>query len=52
MRHGLDLVDLENPKIRLPTVRLEEWIMIRAEMPRWTVALNGGVETCGTRRCS
>jgi hypothetical protein len=33
VRHGLDVVDLENPEVCLPTVRLEERIMIGAEMP-------------------
>ena len=27
-RHGLDFVDLENPEVCFPTVRLEEQIMI------------------------
>ena len=44
MRHGLDFVDLENPKVRSPTVRLEEWIMIGAEMPRCAPTMDGGVE--------
>jgi hypothetical protein len=32
MRDGLDFVDLPNPKVRRPPVRLEQWIMIGAEM--------------------
>jgi hypothetical protein len=34
MRDGLEFVDLEDPKVRPPTLRLEERIMIGAEMPR------------------
>ena len=44
MRDGLDFVDLENPKVRPPTVRLEERIMIGAEMPRCALTMDGGVE--------
>ena len=44
MRYGLDFVDLENPKVRPPTVRLEERIMIGAEMSRCAPTMNGGVE--------
>src|SRR5229473_3131879 len=44
MPHGLDFVDLENPEVCLPTVRLEERIMIGAEMPRCVLSMNGGVE--------
>src|SRR5678815_3109260 len=44
MRYGLDFVDLENPKVRPPTVRLKEWIMIRAEMTRCAPTMDGGVE--------
>src|SRR5438128_6086668 len=44
MRHGLDFVDLENPEVCLPTVRLEERIMIGAEMPRCVLTMDGGVE--------
>jgi hypothetical protein len=44
MRHGLDFVDLQNPKVRPPSVRLEEWIMIGAEMPRCALTMDGGVE--------
>src|SRR4029450_12568982 len=44
MRYGLDFVDLENSKVRPPTVRLEEWIMIGAEMPRCAPTMDGGVE--------
>jgi hypothetical protein len=44
MRHGLDFVDLHNPKIRRPPVRLEERIMIGAEMSWCAPATNGGVE--------
>ena len=34
MRHGLDFVDLQNPQVRRPPVRLEQRIMIGAEMAR------------------
>src|SRR6185436_16001119 len=44
MRHGLDFVDLENPEVCLPTVRLEKRIMIGAEMPRCVLTRDGGVE--------
>jgi hypothetical protein len=32
VRYGLDLVDLENPKVRPPTVSLEQWIVSGAQM--------------------
>ena len=44
VRHGLDLVDLENPKVRPPTVCLEQWIMIGAQMSRRALTMDGGVE--------
>src|SRR5712691_12928900 len=44
MRHSLDVVDLENPEVCVPTVRLEERIMIGAEMPRCVLTMDGGVE--------
>src|SRR6202521_4795381 len=44
MRYGLDFVDLQNPKVRRPPVRLEQWIMIGAEMSRCAPTMNGGVE--------
>src|SRR3982074_1495975 len=44
MRHCLDLVDLQNPKVRRPTVRLEERIMIGTEMSRCAPTISGGVE--------
>src|ERR1700681_262793 len=44
MRHGLDFVDLQNPEVRRPTVRLEQRIMIGAEMSRCAPTMNGGVE--------
>ncbi len=44
MRHGLDFVDLQNPKIRRPPVRLEERIMFGAEMSWCAPTTNGGVE--------
>src|SRR3977135_4493113 len=44
MRHGLDFVDLQNPKVRRPTVRLEQRIMIGTEMSRCAPTMNGSVE--------
>ena len=44
MRHRLELVDLQNSKVRPPTVRLEERIMIGAEMPRCALTMDGSVE--------
>ena len=44
MWHRLDFVDLQNPKVRPPPVRLEQRIMIRTEMSRRAPAMNGGVE--------
>jgi hypothetical protein len=44
MRHGLEFVDLQNPKIRRPTVRLEQRIMIGTEMSWCAPTMNGGVE--------
>ena len=42
MRHGLDFIDLQNPKVRRPTVRLEP--RIGAEMSRDAPTMNGDVE--------
>src|SRR5882672_2923001 len=47
MRHGLDFVNLENPQVRLPPMRLEQRIVIRTEMLRCALPVNGGVE-CAT----
>ena len=44
MRHRLDFVDLQNPKVRRPPVRLEQRIMIGTEMSRGALSMNGGVE--------
>ena len=44
MRHGLDCVDLQNPQVRRPPVRLEQRIMIGAEMARGAPTMHGGVE--------
>src|SRR5713101_7599846 len=44
MRHSLDFVDLQNPEVRRPTVRLEQRIMIGTEMSRCAPTMNGGVE--------
>ena len=43
MRHGLDFVDLQNPQVRCPTMRLEQRIMIGAEMSRGAPPMHGGV---------
>ncbi len=40
MRDGLDLVDLQNPKVRRPPVRLEQRIMIGTEMSRCAPTVN------------
>jgi hypothetical protein len=44
MRHGLDFVDLQNPKVRPPTVRLEQRIMIGTELSRCAPTMNRGIE--------
>jgi hypothetical protein len=44
VRHGLDFLDLENPKVGHPAVRLEHRIGIRAEMSRDALPTNGGVK--------
>ena len=44
MRHRLDFVDLKNPQVRLPSVRLEQRIMVGAEIARDALPLNRGVE--------
>src|SRR2546426_7128874 len=44
MRHGLDFVDLQNPKVRRPTVCFEQRIMIGTEMSRCAPSMNGAVE--------
>jgi len=44
MRHRLELVDLQNSKVRPPTVRLEERIMIGAETPRCALTMDGSIE--------
>src|SRR5258705_5350010 len=44
MRYGLDFVDLQNPKVCPPTVRLEQRIMIGTEMPRCAPTMYSGVE--------
>src|SRR5215510_183232 len=44
MRDGLDVVDLENPKSRPLTVRLEPRIMIGAEMSRCAPPMDGCFE--------
>ena len=44
MGHGLDFVDLQNPKVRRPTVRLDQRIIIGAEMARCAQTMNGGVD--------
>ena len=42
--HGLDFVDLEHAERRLPTVGLEQRIMVSTEMPRGAPPPNGAVE--------
>ena len=44
MRHGLDFIDLQNPKVRHPTVGLEQRIVIGAEMSRGAPTMDGDVE--------
>ena len=44
MRHGLEFVDLQNTKVGPPTVRLEERIMVGAEIPRRALTMDRGVE--------
>ena len=44
MRHRLDLINLQKPKIRRPPMRLEQRIVIRTEMSRRAPTVNGGVE--------
>src|SRR4030095_3916165 len=44
MRHGLDFVDLQNPKVRRPPVCLEQGIMVGTEISRCAPTMNGGVE--------
>ena len=44
MRHGLEFLNLENPQGRLPLVRLEEGIMIGAEMSWDALTVHGRVE--------
>src|ERR1700738_2107780 len=44
MRHGFDFVDLENPKVRPPTVRLEQRIAIGTEMSGNALPVRGGIE--------
>jgi len=43
MWHSLDFVDLENPQVRLPPVRLEVRIMIGAEMPRCALTMDAAL---------
>ena len=44
VRHGLEFVDLQNPQVRPPSVRLEQRIMIGTEMARCAPPRHGGVE--------
>jgi hypothetical protein len=44
VRHGLDFVDLQNPKVRHPPVRFEQRIVIRTEVSRGTLTVNRCVE--------
>ncbi len=44
IRHGLDLVDLQNSEIRRPPVCLEQRIMIGTGVTRWALPVHRGVE--------
>jgi hypothetical protein len=44
MRHGLEFIDLQNPQVCPPSVRLEKRIMIGAELARCALPTNRGVE--------
>src|ERR1700704_2669848 len=44
MRHRLNFVDLQNPKVGRPPVCFEERIMIGTEMSRYLPTMTGGVE--------
>src|SRR6516165_8608729 len=44
MRHGLDFVDLQNPQVRRPPVRLQQWIVLGTEMSGYALPMNGGVK--------
>ena len=40
----LDLLDFQDPQIRLPTVKLEQRIVVGAEVARQALSRNGAVE--------
>jgi hypothetical protein len=44
VRHGLDFVDLENPQVGHPPVRVEQRIMIGTEVTRCALRVNRGVK--------
>ena len=44
MRHGVDVIDLEPPRIRGPAFILEQRVMISTEMPRCVSSANGLAE--------
>ena len=44
MRHGLEFVDLQNPQVRRPSVRLEQRIVIGTEIRWCALPMNGGVK--------
>ena len=44
MRHSLDFVDAQNPQVGRPPVRLEQRIVIRAEMSRCASPVNRAIE--------
>ena len=44
VRYRLDFVDLQNPQIRFPAVRLEQRIVICTEMSRRALPMNGDVQ--------
>ena len=44
MGHGLDFIDLEYARVRLPAVRFEQRVTIGTEMSRGALPANGVVE--------
>ena len=51
MRHGLEFVNLQNPQVRRPTMRLEQGIVICTEMSRGdpTIIATNDVQPDGHR---
>jgi hypothetical protein len=50
MRHGFDFIDLQNPKVRHPTVGFEQRIVIGAEMSRGAPTMDGDLGDHHARR--